>query len=137
MSLIIMKANKIILAITLLCFTLSGYSQKLDVNQVKVFAKEVYGESNIYQSDVDIAAYMDLLERVEIQELLAIPTYHKALSEDLLINKYNPNLSLDDASSFNMDTFNPLKYRFNYGADDDVYYQVSGTNYFIIIHPKK
>lgn len=53
------------------------------------------------------------------------------LSQVSLFNNYMPNLKRDVA--FNPQTFNPLKYNFNFYARGSYMYRVDNTNYFIII----
>lgn len=53
------------------------------------------------------------------------------LSEIPLFNNYVPDLKSDPV--FNPQTFNPLKYQFNFYARGTYMYRVDNTDYFIII----
>ncbi|MBV7269952.1 hypothetical protein [Winogradskyella luteola] len=53
------------------------------------------------------------------------------LSEVDLFNHYNKNLKRD--TNFNRQTFNPLKYNFDFYPSENKLYRVDGTNYFIQI----
>lgn len=53
------------------------------------------------------------------------------LSQVELLNKYNPVLSRE--AVFNPETFNPLKYNFEFFSKSDVIYRVDNTDYVIII----
>ncbi len=56
---------------------------------------------------------------------------YQLMSEVELFNHYNSNLKRDVV--FNKETFNPLKYSFEFFAPIPKMYRVDGTNYFIQI----
>lgn len=69
-------------------------------------------------------------------EYLRIPNPHDQkpcplLSEIPLFNNYAPDLKRDLV--FNPQTFNPLKYQFNFYARGSYMYRVDNTDYFIVI----
>ena len=74
-----------------------------------------------------------LRNRVEIWELNNKDLSHfKTLSSVPISNAFNDNLQRD---SFNPESFNPLKYDFNFNSRDLIkYYRVDNTNYLIVIH---
>lgn len=76
-----------------------------------------------------------LLARVEFktQPFVANEGFIK-LSTLQLRNKCNLAMQRDEAN-FNPDTFNPLKYFFNFTPGVSTTYRVDNTNYIIIVHP--
>uniref|UniRef100_UPI00404AFF6C hypothetical protein n=1 Tax=Gelidibacter sp. TaxID=2018083 RepID=UPI00404AFF6C len=99
--------------------------------------KEVYGDKT--QSDVlnhpqRVKDFKHLLRnRVEIREIPSTENQKPCLllSEVSLFDSNVPNLTRD--KTFNPETFNPLKYNFNFFARGGYMYKVDNTNYFIII----
>lgn len=55
------------------------------------------------------------------------------LSQVELLNKYNPNLTRDEVVDIN--TFNPLKYNFDFLSKMTMVYRVDNTDYIIVITP--
>lgn len=75
-----------------------------------------------------------LRNRIEIKlmpDLVEYTQKYKTLSEAGLFNSYNKNLKFD--TSFNAETFNPLKYNMEFYGRGSRIYRIDNTNYFIII----
>ena len=104
-----------------------------ELNQIK----EVYGDKT--QEDVlnhpkrvkDIKNI--LRNRVIINPIKAGESLKKCtlLSEVPLFDYYSPNIIRD--ASFNPESFNPLKYNFNFYSKESAMYRVDNSNYYIII----
>jgi hypothetical protein len=74
-----------------------------------------------------------LRKRVSVVE---IPNFNKEvalLSQVPLFNNYNKKLR---RKRFNKDTFNPLKYNFEFHSKGTKIYRVDRTNYYIVIKPQ-
>jgi hypothetical protein len=112
----------------------SAYNPQL-LAQAKQDAAEVYKNCSQYAGDEYIPTYASWLSRVEIQARpLSEGANYALLSSVLLKNKCNGALERDTPKTFNPETFNPLKYFFEFHSDQDKIYRVDGTNYIIIIH---
>lgn len=99
--------------------------------------KEVYQESTkdqVLDKPMHLKRIKHLLRnRIEIITIDIIEKQRPCplLSEIELFNHYNRNLQRD--ALFNKNTFNPLKYNFEFFASTPKMYRVDGTNYFIQI----
>ena len=98
--------------------------------------KEVYGttlQENVLDHPQRIKDIKNILRnRVEVKDagskdLSSLPK----LSSVELFNDYQPTLTKD--FNFNPNTFNPLKYKFNFYSRDAFIYHVDGTSYYIMI----
>jgi hypothetical protein len=101
--------------------------------------EEVYGPKNssFFQANPDLWIFFEKLlnERIEIkQEPISFNEKYTKLSEVPLNNKYNPALTKD--GSFNVESFNPLKYQMNFYAKTTIVYRVDNTEYLIVIKPQ-
>ncbi len=98
---------------------------------------EVYGSTankNILTKPQRLKDIKNILRnRVEIKEISNPSDQKKCtlLSEVPLMDYYVYDLERD--TTFNPNTFNPLKYLFNFYAYGSHMYRVDNTNYFIII----
>lgn len=114
--------------------TQSAYNPQL-IAKAKKDAAEVYKNCSQYAGDESISIYASWLSRVEI---LARPQSkdenYTLLSSVPLKNKCNGELERDSPKTFNPETFNPLKYFFEFYSEQDRTYRVDGTGYIIIIH---
>jgi sensor c-di-GMP phosphodiesterase-like protein len=96
--------------------------------------QEVYGEMlqdyvlNNQQRLKDIKNI--LRNRVSVVELPNFKKEVTLLSQVPLFNNYNTNLR---RKRFNKDTFNPLKYNFDFYSKGIKMYRVDRTNYYIVI----
>lgn len=104
--------------------------------KTKAFAEEVYANNTVYTSPNQLAAYQEILNRVEIKTVpVTANENYTLLSAVALKDKYNPSLVRDNASTFNPAGFNALKYMFELFPKQDKTYRVDGTQYVIVIHP--
>lgn len=116
--------------------SLFSQEQSINTNNVALFAEEVYKSASQYKGEEYLQTYVTKLNRISIIQLSNDDYQNlkiKSLSEVPLIDKYNPLLVYDTGANFEMNKFNPLKYRFNYNLDDDQYFKVEGTQYVIKI----
>jgi hypothetical protein len=103
-------------------------------NKENVQLQEVYGEMlqdyvlNNPQRLKDIKNI--LRNRVSVVELPNFKKEVTLLSQVPLFSNYNKNLS---RKRFDKDTFNPLKYNFDFYSKDTKMYRVNHTNFYIII----
>lgn len=75
-----------------------------------------------------------LRNRIQIQEMPKLIQHSEKfslLSEAGLFNSYNKSLKAD--TSFNINTFNVLKYNLQFYNNGTKIYRIDNTNYFIII----
>jgi hypothetical protein len=104
--------------------------------KTKAFAVEVYQTYTVYTSPAQLAAYQQILDRIEVKSLqVTANENYTPLSTVALKDKYNPALVRDNASTFNPSNFNALKYMFELFPKQDKIYRVDGTQYVIVIHP--
>lgn len=104
--------------------------------RTKRFAAEVFANCPSFTGADYLSIYAEYINRVEVVEEAYSPNESYALlSKVPLKNKCNPKMSRDEAS-FNPNTFNPLKYFFNYYPKVDTRYRVDNSKYVILIHPK-
>lgn len=71
-----------------------------------------------------------LRNRVDVKRIPNFPKQTKLLSKVPLFNKYNEKLR---RKRFKVESFNPLKYQFNFFANGTEMYRVDKTDYYIII----
>lgn len=108
-------------------------------NNVQQKIEEVYGTktSSFFQTNPDLWPFFEKLlnERIEYkQEPISFNEKYTKLSEVALNNKYNPALTRD--ASFNVESFNPLKYQMNFYTRTTMVYRVDNTDYLIVINPQ-
>jgi hypothetical protein len=124
--------------LSVLFFVLINSSVSL-AQQIDPKIQEVYGDKmqEVMQNDPErIKSYNDLLNnRLKVLEIPVNEkeTYPK-LSAMGLLNKYNPNIKRD--ASFDINTFNPLKYDLNFFSTKTEVYRVDNTDYLIVIQPQ-
>ena len=103
----------------------------------RAMINEVYGSTankNIYSKPQRLKDIKNILRnRVEIKEISNPSDQKKCtlLSEVPIMDYYVYDIQRD--ATFNPDTFNPLKYLFNFYSYGSHMYRVDNTNYFIII----
>ncbi|WP_197429540.1 hypothetical protein [Myroides odoratus] len=95
---------------------------------------EVYRDNMKLLSATRVNALTSLLnERVEIrEEAYSRDEKHQLLSTVPLFNKYNTALTRD--VTFDLNTFNVLKYNLAFFENRYALYRVDNTNFVIIIH---
>jgi hypothetical protein len=114
----------------------SNVSAPLTSNELALII-EVYGDTaneNVLDNPQRLTDIKNILRnRIEIKTI-SKSSDQKAcplLSEVPLMDYYVSNLQRDTV--FNPQTFNPLKYLFQYHAYGSYLYRVDGTDYFIIV----
>lgn len=98
------------------------------------FANEVFQDVTEYQTPEHLANYSNFINQVTVQEVGALAANYETLQNVGLKNKYNPNLTFDQAG-FDVLNFNPLKYHFNFYDTHVQKYRIGTTNYIVIINP--
>jgi hydroxymethylpyrimidine pyrophosphatase-like HAD family hydrolase len=115
------------------------FSQQLfkgDVTKAEEYLKEVNKNCIQYVNEEQIIIAKDFLSRTIVHVMPKEDFNHYSLSEVTHKNKCNPEL-LYSISSFDPAAFNPLKYHFNWYAQESRFYRLEGTEYVIEILPKK
>lgn len=88
-------------------------------------------------SQADLNVYTEYLTRVFIIKTNASMIESKInLSTIQVRNKYNSAL-VNDYNQFNISSFNPLKYFFNFYSPAQMNYSVDNTDYMIVIVPSQ
>lgn len=125
-----------------LLFGFTGFSQtqtefRIDPNydKLQTLANEVYQDCPEYASQEHLKIYKEQVIKVVIMQVADLSDQYDLtdLSTVGLKNKCNLSLQHDTSVDFNPNTFNPLKYFFDFYASEDKSYHVSGTNYIITI----
>jgi len=128
--------NRILLSLFFVALCLFSKAQQQDIN-AKI--QEVYADKAqelVFNNPDRLRDLNDILQnRLKIEEMAVVgeDKFTKLSTVDLL-NRYNPNLTRDDA--FNVNTFNALKYNLNFFPRSTVIYRVDNSNYVIIIEPQ-
>ncbi len=115
-----------------------SYSQEsANVAKVEEFLKEIYRDCPQYIDSSHIDFGKDCLKRT-IFHKVSKDQYPECplLSVAQKKNKCNEQMSYD-LSSFDPQTFNPLKYHFFYYSPNTSFFRVDGTEYIIEIKPGK
>lgn len=83
----------------------------------------------------DFNLYQEQLDRVYIVKTNAsLVESYTNLSQVKLKDKYNPTLR-NDYSDFKIESFNPLKYFFNFYSPSQMNYRIDNSDYMVIIVP--
>ncbi|HTO14389.1 MAG TPA: hypothetical protein VLZ83_01390 [Edaphocola sp.] len=99
------------------------------------FTQEVESNCPQFINQDHINVNQQMLSRVEIkQQNYQVNEGYTLMSSVLLKDKCNPYLQRDELN-FDANTFNPLKYFFNFTVGISTTYRVDNTNYIIVIHP--
>lgn len=105
--------------------------------KTKNYAEEVYKDYTIYTTPAHLALYEENLSRVEVKTIPASNNENYTLLSSVdLKNKYNPQLTRDNAGNFNPLQFNALKYLFDFYPKQDKIYRIDNSQYLIVIHAK-
>lgn len=108
----------------------------LNSNELKML-KEAYADKlddYVLSKPQRLKDFKNLLRnRIVIKKISNITnsSKYKTLSQAGLFDAYNKNLSLD--TSYNPNTFNPLKYNLQFFGRGSAMYKIDNTDYFIII----
>ncbi len=129
---------KITLTITLFCISkVYSQSSRLDTNNVAQFANEVFLNCMQYTTPEHLDLYKIKLLKVEIIKIDDKQLLGKTINNITslkLKNKCNTMLKHDDALSFSVQTFNPLKYFFP-KSEEPTYYKIDAVNQIIKVYP--
>ncbi len=124
--------NRILLSLFFVAICLfSKAQQSIDSKIQEVYADKT--QELVVNRPSRLAYLNDILQNRVIIETMVNEAGDKfpKLSQVELLNKYNPVLSRE--AVFNPETFNPLKYNFEFFSKSDVIYRVDNTDYVIII----
>ena len=72
-----------------------------------------------------------------VQKELETDEKFPVLSSYPLLNRFNPGVEAVDASTFNVNTFNPFTYHLDFMSDKTQVIRIDGTGYLLIIDPIK
>lgn len=123
------------------CLTLQAQEiYTIDESKLDHFINEVYADKKqerVYAIPQKTEKLASQLQRVEIVKKNAShPKDMHLLSNIPVINTYNKSLKVD--TPFDPNSFNPLKYKFDFfRSDKSVYYLVDNSDYVIVIKPQK
>ncbi len=138
-----MRKNYLFIAALLFVFANCNAQEQntlLSTQDVQVKIREVYADKTeeiVFQDQDRLKFLTDILEkRFKVAQIPFDGSNDKypKLSQVALLNKYNPALQRD--AVFNSETFNPLKYNFEFSSNATVVYRVDNTNYIIVITPQ-
>lgn len=130
----------------LLCFLFLNFASNaqtsvtdpLLIAKAHQYAAEVFKDNPEFAGSKYMPEYIEELSRIEIKKEAIQPNeQYKLLSSFLLKNKYNSALETDNASNFNPDHFNALKYFFNFYSKTIQKIRVDNSPYIIVILPKQ
>lgn len=130
------------LFIFLLVFSSTLHSQVIEKLQIQIAdidnkINEVY-QSEISNLDTERINFIKYLLSHRISFYVEKNTPHDKyikLSQVALFNKYNAELKRD--LNFDPNTFNPLKYNFNFYSQHTQVYRIDNTDYTIVIESQK
>jgi hypothetical protein len=138
MKMKILHPLSFLLLISILLFSGSYASsqQSANVSLVNQFLQEVYADCPEYQDEEHVQMSTDYLQRTLIHTV-PLDQYPECplLSSASKKNKCNAELDYSE-SNFSPESFNPLKYHFQFFSSTSTYFRVDGQNYIIEIKPK-
>jgi hypothetical protein len=113
-----------------------GQQQTANLSKLNDFIQEVYQNCPQYQDSLRIQMGTDYLQRTIIHTV-SLDQYPECplLSSVSKKDKCNPEMDYS-LENFSPDTFNPLKYHFQYYSPTPTYFRVDGKEYIIEIKPK-
>lgn len=112
--------------------TVKDYTQA----NVGALALEVFRDYPIYAGSEYLPIYKHRLDRVSvIVEPYAAGEAYPLLSSVPLLDKYNTDLGYD-VGTFDLNTFNPMKYIFDFESSQEKKYRVDQTDYVVSVAPK-
>ncbi|WP_343636438.1 hypothetical protein [Fluviicola sp.] len=135
------KRLKKALFFVLLFGAFQGYSQTISMQlsdaQIQSRVSEVYGNDYTAQNPSLVEAFGKLLnERISFMNTPAgADEKYPALSSYPLMNKNNPSLEGTDFEDFDLQSFNPLVYHFEFFSDKTQVMRIDNTNYIMIVNP--
>lgn len=103
------------------------------------FVREVFRDCPDAISDRKRQEYDEVLKRTKIISINDVPQEAQllSLSSRILRTKCNADLVRDNASTFDEDQFNPLKYIINFRASENQYFLIDGTEKVLFIQAFK
>ena len=99
------------------------------------FALEVFNDVVDYQTPEHLLAYSKEIRQVTIVYQGNSASSLPSLQSVGLITKYNPNL-LFDQDDFDVESFNPLKYHFDFYSSEIQRFRVGNSGYVVVINPQ-
>lgn len=127
-----MKRLCLLLALALSTSALAQSSTRSSLSKIQ----EVYGSYWNELIKVDSNRQKVLTDLLENRVVIMVEPYfegekYEKLSTVPLFNKYNSDLKRD--TSFDVDSFNILKYNISFFSHRDKVYRIDGTNYIVYI----
>ncbi len=141
LTLAMKKLLKIGVFSILLLHGFQGYSQttSLQLSDAEILNRvtSVYGNDFLTQNPSLIISLGELLnDRITfVQTSPGVDEKFPALSSFPLMNKLNPTLQGADLENFDLETFNPLAYKFEFFYDKVQVMRIDNTNYIMIVDP--
>lgn len=98
----------------------------------------VYGSQFLeHNSGLADELVMLLRDRIAYQfEVAPADEKFPKLSSFPLMNKANPSVNAPDPAAFDVTTFNPLVYNWDYFSDRVQVFRIDGTDYLMIVQPQ-
>lgn len=119
---------------------LLAQNQKLNLSdeQVNTYLSEIYGADFASENPTLVDSFRKLLNnRIEFsQQVQKENEKYPLLSSFPLMNKNNPAITGFSPESFNLNSFNPLKYRFGFFEPNTLIIRIDGTDYLMIVKPQ-
>lgn len=113
------------------------YNEKFK-DKVEQNVREFYKNAPQFTTNEYMAFYFEKLSRISVKtKPITEGENYTLLSSLVLLNKYNPDLKRDDSRTFDPESFNALKYNFNFFPKQEVIYRVDNTPYIIVIYPQE
>lgn len=132
------------LSFLLIAFSMNAIAQQKNANDPAFIMKVEKDAAEVFKNNKELASnqfmpiYLEHLSRLNIgKETQSVNENYPLLSDIILIDKYNPELVRDNSQTFNPETFNALKYAFDYDSKLIKKIRVDHTNYILIIYPKQ
>lgn len=119
---------------------LSAQNQKLNLSdeQIYTYLNEIYGAGYASEHPTIVDSFRKLLNnRIEFsQRIQSENEKYPVLSSFPLMNKINPTVSPFSPESFDLNSFNPLKYAFGFFERNTLIIRIDGTDYLMIVKPQ-
>ena len=110
---------------------------KINTSMLAKFYEEVYRNSEYTLNSEREGVIKLQIDRIIFIKIPFVENEtYKLLSTVIKMDKYNPTLNYD-TSIFDTNTFNPLKYNFNYYLKRNQFFRIDDTEYVIMINSMK
>lgn len=109
------------------------------IQNFEKFVREAYGnkaDELIFNRPARLKTVKNIYKNsvIVVETSQKVPEHYSSFSQIELVKRYNPSVT---RRFFSPDTFNPLKFKFNFYSKERQFFHVEGTQYFIIIEPFK